>query len=173
MPAIERRRLAAEVEGDFVVFLIGARINRFWKIPKHFWFLASMPKMLRELEQHPEMGLLGYRQHLGLRNAMVVQYWRSFEDLEAYARNRDASHFPNWVRFNKTIGSNGDIGIWHETYRVRAGEYEAIYNNMPAFGLGKAGRLVPAAGHRSTAAGRLTGEPAAEAVSPDGELVEA
>lgn len=173
MPAIERRRLAAEVEGDFVVFLIGARINRFWKIPKHFWFLASMPKMLRELEQHPEMGLLGYRQHLGLRNAMVVQYWRSFEDLEAYARNRDASHFPNWVRFNKTIGSNGDIGIWHETYRVRAGEYEAIYNNMPAFGLGKAGRLVPAAGHRSTAAGRLTGEAAAEAVSPDGELVEA
>ena len=104
---------------------------------------------------------------------MVVQYWRSFEDLEAYARNRDASHFPNWVRFNKTIGSNGDIGIWHETYRVRAGEYEAIYNNMPAFGLGKAGRLVPAAGHRSTAAGRLTGEAAAEAVSPDGELVEA
>jgi hypothetical protein len=28
---------------------------------------------------------------------------------------------------------------------VRAGEYEAIYGNMPPFGLGKAGRLVPVA----------------------------
>jgi hypothetical protein len=26
---------------------------------------------------------------------------------------------------------------------VRAGEYEAIYGNMPPHGLGKAGRLVP------------------------------
>ena len=30
----------------------------------------------------------------------------------------------------------------HETYLVRAGEYEAVYGNMPPFGLGKAGRLV-------------------------------
>jgi hypothetical protein len=29
------------------------------------------------------------------------------------------------------------------TYLVRAGEYEAIHGNMPPFGLGKAGRLVP------------------------------
>ncbi len=36
-------------------------------------------------------------------------------------------------------------GIWHETYLVRAGEYEAIYGNMPPFGLGRAGRLVPLA----------------------------
>jgi hypothetical protein len=28
---------------------------------------------------------------------------------------------------------------------VRAGEYEAIYGNMPTTGLGKAGTLVPAA----------------------------
>jgi hypothetical protein len=29
--------------------------------------------------------------------------------------------------------------------RVREGEYEAVYGNMPAHGLGKAGRLVPVA----------------------------
>ena len=34
---------------------------------------------------------------------------------------------------------HGDIGIWHETFRVRAGEYEAIYGNMPRFGLAAAG----------------------------------
>ena len=47
------------------------------------------------------------------------------------------------------------MGIWHETYRVRAGEYEAIYNNMPEFGLAKAGGWVPATGKNSTAKGRL------------------
>lgn len=38
---------------------------------------------------------------------------------------------------------------WHETYLVRAGEYEAIYGNMPPFGPGKAGRLVPLADART------------------------
>ncbi len=42
-------------------------------------------------------------------------------------------------------GTSPRTGIWHETYLVRAGEYEAIYGNMPPFGLGKAGRLVPLA----------------------------
>src|SRR5206468_313720 len=104
-----------------------------------------------ELEQHPDMGLLGYKNYLGV----IVQYWRSFEQLDAYARSRDAKHFPAWVAFNKRVGSNGDVGIWHETYKVSAGQYEAIYNNMPAYGLGKAGKLVPAAGRRATAPGRL------------------
>ena len=45
-------------------------------------------------------------------------------------------------------------GIWHETYLVRAGEYEAIYNNMPPSGLGRAGRLVPV-GEGSTARLRI------------------
>jgi hypothetical protein len=35
--------------------------------------------------------------------------------------------------------SRGDVGIWHETYRVRSGEYEAIYSGMPLQGLAKAG----------------------------------
>lgn len=173
MAKIYTQRLTAEVEGDFVVFLIGARFNKPWKLIKNFWFVKSMPKMLSELEKHPEMGLLGYRQHFSPTGVMVLQYWRSFEHLEAYSRNKDAAHFPNWVKFNKKIGSNGDIGIWHETYKVRAGEYESVYNNMPAYGLGKAGKLVPAAGYRSTAAGRITGEEAPEAVTPEGDLVEA
>jgi hypothetical protein len=170
MSKINKQRMTAEIEGDFVVFMIGARFNKIWKLPKHFWFVMSMPKMLKELEKQPEMGLLGYRQHFGLRSAMIIQYWRSYEALEAYSRNRDAVHFPNWVRFNKTIGSNGDIGIWHETYKVAAGQYETVYNNMPAYGLGKAGKLVPAAGYRSTARGRITGEEAAPEVEESGEV---
>jgi hypothetical protein len=37
---------------------------------------------------------------------------------------------------------------------VRAGEYEAVYGNMPPFGLGKASSLVTMAGS-SSARGRL------------------
>lgn len=158
MAEILKQRMAAEVDGEFVVFLIGARFNKPWKLIKNFWFFTSMPSMLRELEKQPEKGLMGYRQHFGLRSVTIVQYWRSWEQLEAYARSKDAKHFPNWVKFNKRIGSNGDFGIWHETYRIAPGQYEAIYNNMPAFGLGKAGKLVPASGYRSTAAGRLAGQ---------------
>ncbi len=50
-----------------------------------------------------------------------------------------------WRNYWKRVGTSSRTGIWHETYLVRAGEYEAIYGNMPPFGLGKAGRLVPLA----------------------------
>jgi len=46
-----------------------------------------------------KMGLPGYRQYLANpMNPMVLQYWRSMEHLEAYARQKDATHFPAWVR---------------------------------------------------------------------------
>jgi hypothetical protein len=53
------------------------------------------------------------------------------------------------------VHSRADVGIWHETYMVSAHQYEAIYSGMPPFGLGKAGRLVPAAGYKDTARGRF------------------
>jgi hypothetical protein len=146
------RRIAASIEGDFVVFLIGARFNRWWKLPKYFWFLSSMSKMLAEVAARPGNGFLGW-ERLGF--ASNVQYWRSLEQLTAYSRDRDATHYPYWVRFNKEIGSNGDIGIWHETFLVRAGEYECIYNNMPLRGLAKASAHIDAVGRAATASGRL------------------
>ena len=154
--AITKARMAPQVDGDFVVFLIGMRVNKPWKLHKWLPVFMAMPRMLRELSQHPEMGLMGYRQLLGNPLApMVLQYWRSFEELEAFSRGKDNSHFPAWVKFNKSVGSGGDVGIWHETYRVRAGEYEGVYNNMPAVGLGKVGRLIPASGRHATAPGRM------------------
>jgi hypothetical protein len=59
------------------------------------------------------------------------------------------------MRFNRNVGSNGDVGIWHETFLVRNGAYECVYNNMPRFGLAKAGDHMPATGKRETATGRM------------------
>ena len=157
MTAIRAERLCAEMDGEFVVFLIGMRINRLWKLGSWMPVAAAMPRMLVELSMKPKLGLLNYRTHFGLRNIVVTQYWRSFEHLEAYARSADAAHLPAWQAFNKAVGSNGDVGIWHETYVIKPGGYETLYNNMPPFGLGAAGRLVEAKGHRKAARQRLTG----------------
>jgi hypothetical protein len=155
MVLVNRARMSADFEGDFVVFLIGVRINRFWKVGQWLPVVTAMPRMLTELAQHPELGLLHVEPHFGIRKTMIVQYWRSFEHLHAYATSATHAHLPAWKAFNKAVGSNGDVGIWHETYLVRAGEYENIYNNMPAYGLGVAGTLSPSAGRRNLAQGRL------------------
>lgn len=152
MAKIIPERMTAQVEGDFVVFVIGLRINRFWKPHKWIPVFLAMPRMLRELERQPESGYLGSVSG-GL---MIVQYWRSFAHLEAYARSHDHAHWPAWVAFNKNLAnSRGDVGIWHETYLVRAGEYETVYNGMPRVGLGRVGQLVPASGKKASAGGRL------------------
>lgn len=156
MPKTINKRMTADIEGDFVVFLVGMRINKFWKIHKWLPVARQMPKMLKELFANKELGLLGVQTAIfGLRTQGLLQYWRSFEHLDSYAKSRDNVHLPAWQKFNKLVASNGDVGIWHETYIVRQGEYETIYNNMPLFGLGRASSIVEATGRRESAAGRL------------------
>ena len=50
-----------------------------------------MPRMLKDLESRPELGLLHYRLHFSLRSPWVVQYWESFEQLGGCARARDSA----------------------------------------------------------------------------------
>jgi hypothetical protein len=95
------------------------------------------------------------RTHFWLPNLLVVQYWRSFEHLHKYATGANALHLPAWQAFNRAVGSNGDVGIWHESYLVKDGAYESVYNNMPPYGLGVAGSLQPAQGGMKSARGRL------------------
>lgn len=155
MAQVIDRRVTAEIEGDFVVFIIGMRINKVLRPRRWIPVFLAMGKMLRELEGRSEAGLLGADLYLASpRRPTVVQYWRSFEDLERFARSRDATHWPAWVAFNKRIGSNGDVGIWHESYLVPAGSYDCVYNNVPPTGLGAATKLAPASGRKATAAGR-------------------
>ncbi len=100
---------------------------------------------------------------VGWREVMVVQYWRSFEDLERFARSADDAHFPAWKRFNVRVGyTDGAVGIWHESFLVQPGQYEVVYGNMPVFGLAAATSHVPARGRLETARRRLGGsnEPA-------------
>ncbi len=154
MPEIMASRATARIDGDFVVFLIGMRINKPWKVRQWLPMIRAMPRMLKELENAPpELGFLG---HNGLGLGATTQYWRSFDHLEAYARARDRRHWPAWVEFNRRMkNARGDVGIWHETYLVRAGEYETLYSGMPLFGLAKAGRRAAVTAETESARERL------------------
>lgn len=154
MTAINKERVTSALDGEVVVFLIGMRINRWWKFWQWGRTAMAMGRMLRELGTHPELGLLGTESWFG-RTTLMMSYWKSIDHLLAYAKSNTAQHLPAWRAFNKQIGKNGDVGIWHETYRIEPGKSESVYVNMPAFGLAKAVGTKPASGTHATAAGRL------------------
>jgi hypothetical protein len=148
-------RYAAQSDESFVVFLIGARVNKFFALDKWPRVFSAMPPMITELKKNPELGLLHAEFMLYWRGVAVVQYWRSFDHLHAYAHARDAAHLPAWAEFNRRIGGNGTVGIWHESYLVEPGKFETVYANMPRFGLGAAVGHIPATGRMQDARGRL------------------
>lgn len=154
---VQPGRYTAVIEGEFVVFLIGMRVNKFWKIHKWIGPFLAMPRMLRELRLHPDKGLLGARISFSGRTATVVQYWRSFDQLEVFAKNPNDPHLTAWRAFNRRVGAGGDVGVYHETYRVGAEQHESIYSNMPVMGLAAAGRSVVVGRGSETARARISG----------------
>ncbi len=165
-PILEERVTAEVNQDEFVVFLIGMRVNKPWKVHKWMPVARAMGRMLQELDGAEDMGLRHVENWFG-RTSIMVQYWDSYEHLEAYAKARNLEHLPAWAAFNRAVGSNGDVGIWHETYVASPGSYECVYNNMPRFGLAKAYEVIPATGAYNSARGRRD---AAEKFVPQEEV---
>jgi hypothetical protein len=153
--AIAKARMTADLDGEFVVFLIGMRINRPWKLHKWIPVAAAMGPMLRVLATRKDLGLLGFHTWISPTGPLVVQYWRSAEHLERFARDTTLPHHDAWRKFNQRVATSGAVGIWHETYVVAAGQHESVYVNMPRFGLGMAGEHLPVVRRGKTAAERL------------------
>lgn len=151
MTEVHPGRFTARIDGDSVaVFLIGMRINRPARIGAWWPTVTAMPRMLRHLSQDPEAGLLGFHNWFG-RTTLLLSYWRSVEDINRFASDPDAPHAAAWRAFNRRISGSGHVGVWHETYLVRAGDYETVYNGMPRFGLAAATSHVPVVAGLSTA----------------------
>lgn len=154
MAKVINNRMFAKTEDDFVIFMIGMRINSLWKVHKWFPVSAAMPRMIKELYKNPEHGFLHAEMWFG-RTTIMVQYWKSFEHLEAYAKDKNAKHLPAWKEFNLKARQSGAVGVWHESYKASPGTYENIYVNMPPFGLGKVGKLIAASGKYEHAKDRI------------------
>lgn len=133
------------------------RVHRWWKVGKWLPLFFAMNNMLKELQNTPrdETGFLG---HWVPGSGAVVQYWRSFEHLERYASSDKYAHRPAWTAFYARMkGAAGDVGLWHETYLVRAGDYETLYVDMPPHGLASASSDRPVTGRNDRASQRLGG----------------
>ena len=153
-------RYAAQSDEPFVVFLIGMRVNKLLALRSWTRVASAMGPMIAELKRNPDLGLLHFEFFFYWRGVAIVQYWRSFKQLHAYAHAKDAAHLPAWAEFNRRIGGNGAVGIWHETYTVGPGQFESIYANMPRFGLAAATQHVSATGRMNSAKTRMGREDA-------------
>lgn len=156
MSRIFNGRYTAKMDQPFIVFLIGMRINKWWRFDAWLPVANAMNPMIRTLVEHPQKGFLHAESFWNFSGPCIIQYWRSFEDLDTFARNPSDPHLGPWKKFNQAVGSNGIVGIWHETYLVNPGQYECIYGNMPRFGLAAATEHVQATGRREAARTRLS-----------------
>jgi hypothetical protein len=132
-------RTRHEHDGPIAVFLIGMRVNR-WHRPDA-WLppLLAMGPMLAELYRDRGSGFLGHRTAVTARGPMLVQYWRTGDDVHRYARATDRRHRPAWAAFNaRARRAAGAVGIWHELYDVSPDAHRSTYVDMPLVGLARA-----------------------------------
>lgn len=140
--------------GEVVVFLLGMRVNKFWRPDAWLPVFIGQARMLRELSRDPNSGLLGHRTTIGRDGGTSIQYWTDTESLYRYAADAARLHKPALVQYyRKERTAKGAVGIWHETFKVAASE--TIYGDMPPIGMGAALGLVPVTKSMSTAARRL------------------
>ena len=99
-------------------------------------------------------GLLGSesftiaRGHFG-----VLQYWRSFDDLDAWSHRPPHSEW--WREAVDRMRRKQDLGVYHEVFRVPAANLESIYLDCEPAGLARFGKLGEPVGPMTTARGRL------------------
>ncbi len=176
-----RPRMTAEIEGDFAVFITGMRINKYWKIHKWYPNFRAMRKILMSLFGEQEKnGALCAHAFWNLRGPLLIGYFRSVEQLERFANDPDAPHAKVWADYFKRMKNNGDVGVWHETFVVRDGEYEAVYDYMPsATGLAMGTSHVPVerrgdkAEQRRATGARYAGRRSGKAPADDDQTVAA
>jgi hypothetical protein len=83
----------------------------------------------------------------------VLQYWRSFDALEAWARR--PPHADWWRGAVDRMRTRRDFGIYHETFLVPRDRIEAIYLECSPVGLATFGNLGDPVGPRTNSRGRL------------------
>lgn len=160
-------RVTHAFHGDLVLFLIGMRIHKPWRLDVVGRVFAAMPRMVTELERNrhaasrdeaEDLGFLGARYLRDGIHPMVLQYWRSTEHLYRYAADADLSHRPAWKAFYGYAAKAPEaVTIWHETYAVPAGGHESIYGGPARFGLAAIAGTVPVSQRGERARERMAG----------------
>lgn len=154
-------------DDELVVFLLGMTVRKPWRLDQLGFATYAMARMQAELIKNrnadASIGYLGGYNAMALHGPTVVQYWRSFDDLEHYARADDRRHRPAWLKMYRLAhdAKSVGMGLWHETYSVPAGAHETIYGNMRPIGLAKAVGAQPMERRGRTSRERLNAHAAA------------
>ena len=143
--AVNRETVDLSAYPDLVVIYLGMEAR---SLKGALTLLKFGPKIRAAVDAQPP-GLLRHENmfyslfplHGGMR-----QYWRSFEELERWAKS--LPHQTWWVDFLKDTGGTG---FWHEAY-FRRGGMEAVYDNISdRLGFASFAPVVPAHGPMFTA----------------------
>lgn len=130
MNEIYEGRWTARLDEPFVVLLIGIRINKPWHIHRWLPLVFQMSQMLRELNDNGDPGFLGGQTWFG-RTTVLIQYWRSIEELEVYSKAKHKNRTPAWETFNRAVEGTDSVGVYHEFYSIEEGCYDNTFINMP------------------------------------------
>lgn len=150
-------RYTAETSKEFVVFIIGMRVNKWWRIHQWLPVALAMPKMMQALIPNKSLGMIHGEHFFRFFpiTTTLISYWETFEQIDHFAHDKNLPHAKAWAQFIKSVGNNGAVGIYHENYKVKSDSLECVYGNMPQFGLGKAFKHIPVTKENHTARQRM------------------
>ncbi|KAI4729589.1 hypothetical protein E4T49_02724 [Aureobasidium sp. EXF-10728] len=134
--------LESPAESDICVFLIGSKVNHPFGLfaPGYKEMGSQFASMVKEIEQDREKhGFLGSRSLVGAESAtnnetMTIMYFKSSEHIQAYATG--PTHRKSLTWWAKHAAQYPHLGIFHETYQVRAKNYETVYAHTKPMLLG-------------------------------------
>ncbi|NWF68636.1 MAG: DUF4188 domain-containing protein [Chloroflexi bacterium] len=157
MTAVIREKYTVQLDEARILFLVGGHANNVFAFWDWFWVARAFLNLIRYLRKHPDTGFLSG--HLYLRvfpfGMMLQSYWRSFDDLEHFARAKNQPHLQAWTRYMQHTMKHGHMAIWHETYHIEPGKFEAVYGNSAPYGLAKNATVVLTHGRQHNARGRM------------------
>ena len=70
----------------------------------------------------------------GVAETMVIQYWRSIQDLHAFAHS--PIHCETWAWWESITKTHKHLAICHEVYAASSKQWETVYVNCEPTGLG-------------------------------------
>lgn len=129
-----------------VVFHLGARINHplgllapgARELGDHFQ--AMVESLNERREEYGMLSITNWRgQERHTNNViMIIAYFRSVDDLNRFAH--DEVHRKGWDWYHRFVRETGyrHLGLFHETFVSRAGDYETIYVDVAPTLLGEA-----------------------------------
>lgn len=122
------------------ILLLGAKSNHPFGVLAPGFRKMNLSKMTKNMHENAAnngfLGQTGYMRtdERGALEFNFISYWRSIEDLHAFAHG--PIHRETWVWWEKTLKQHDFLGVNHEIYEADKGRWENVYLNFQPTGLG-------------------------------------